>query len=130
MEPNTKVSKKVWIGRILSGLVALNLTVSAVMKFIQPPQMMEGLSVIQLPQSLVLPIGILELVCVIIYVVPTTAVTGAILLTGYMGGAIMVHLRVGEAPFVQVVIGLLVWLGLYLREDRLRALIPCRCKRC
>jgi hypothetical protein len=79
-----------------------------------------------LPPSLVTPLAILELSCVAIYLVPPTSVLGAILLTGYLGGAICTHLRVGDPFVVQIVLGLFVWLGLYLREDRLRTLIPLR----
>jgi hypothetical protein len=81
---------------------------------------------VQLPSSLILPLGILELVCVAIYLFPPTAILGAILLTGYMGGAILAHLRVGEPVYVQATIGAVVWLGIFLREERLRKLIPIR----
>ena len=77
-------------------------------------------------ENLALGIGILELACTIIYVIPRTAVLGAILLTGYLGGAILTHLRVGEPIFLQVIFGVLIWGGLYLRDPRLRVLIPLR----
>ena len=73
-----------------------------------------------LPESLRVPLGILEFSCVAIYLLPATAVTGAILLTGYIGGAIVTHLRIGEPVFIQIALGILVWLGLYLREQRLK----------
>lgn len=79
-----------------------------------------------LPASLRVPLGILEFSCVAIYLIPATAVTGAILLTGYIGGAIVTHLRIGEPVYMQIALGILVWLGLYLRESRLKALIPLR----
>jgi len=75
---------------------------------------------------MVVPLAILELTCVVIYLIPTTSVLGAILLAGYIGGAICTHWRVGDPFIVQILLGIFVWLGLYLREDRLRALIPLR----
>jgi hypothetical protein len=81
---------------------------------------------LQLPMSLVVPLGILEIACVVVYLIPATAVLGAVLLTGYMGGAILTHLRVGDPFFVQILLGIFVWLGIYLREDRLKSLLPLR----
>jgi len=71
-------------------------------------------------------LGILELACTIIYAIPRTAVLGAILLTGYLGGAILTHLRIGDPFWNPIIPGVLVWLGLYLRDPRLRALAPLR----
>jgi hypothetical protein len=73
-----------------------------------------------------MPILVVELCCVLLYLIPQTAVLGAILLTGYLGGATATHVRVDEAYFMPVVVGILVWLGLYLRDPRLRALVPWR----
>lgn len=118
-------SKKVtWVGRILSILVSLVFLSSATFKFIDGPQVKEGFAHLGLPERMMLPLGILELACVVIYLVPATSVLGAILLTGYLGGAILTHWRVGEPVFTQVILGILVWLGLWLREDRLKTLIP------
>jgi len=79
-----------------------------------------------LPESMVIPLGILEAACTVIYLIPATSVLGAILLAGYMGGAICTHWRVGD-PFVgQIAIALVIWLAIYLREPRLKALIPLR----
>ena len=72
------------------------------------------------------PLGLLELTCAAVYLVPATCILGAILLTGYMGGTILTAWRVGDPLFVQIALGILVWLGIYLREPRLRALIPLR----
>jgi hypothetical protein len=72
------------------------------------------------------PLGILELTCTVLYLIPQTAVLGAILLTGYLGGAIATHVRLGEGIIMHVVIGIVFWLGIYLRDSRLRALIPLR----
>jgi hypothetical protein len=79
-----------------------------------------------LPDSMVVPLAILVLSCVVIYMVPATSVLGASLLTGYIGGAICTHWRVGDSFVVQIALGIFVWLGLYLREPRLKVLIPLR----
>lgn len=115
-------------GWILSILPALMLLMSAVMKFTPPNEdMRKGLGDIGWQESQMLALGILELSCVLIYLFPRTAVLGAILVTGYMGGAIATHVRVGDFFIVpHVVIGLFVWLGLFLREPRLRVLVPFR----
>jgi len=79
-----------------------------------------------LPDSMVLPLAILELICLVIYLIPWTAVLGAILLTGYLGGAICIHWRVGDPVVIQSGIGVLVWLGIFLRDRRLWQLLPFR----
>lgn len=119
-------TKLIWIGRVISGLLASLLTMSAVMKLMGGPEVMEGLAHLGLPTSLRVPLGILEFSCVVIYLIPITSVTGAILLTGYIGGAIVTHLRIGESIYMQIALGIFIWLGLYLRESRLKALIPLR----
>lgn len=119
-------TRLIWGGRVISGLLALLLTMSAAMKLMGGPEVSQGFARMGLPESLRVPLGILELLCVVVYVVPVTSVIGAILLTGYVGGAIVTHLRIGEPVVFQIVLGLLVWLGLYLRESRLKSLIPLR----
>src|SRR5438034_10993133 len=89
-------------------------------------EVMKGMAHLVLPDSLILPLAILEISCVVIYLIPTTSILGAILLTGYIGGAICTHWRVGDPFFIQIALGVVVWLGLYLRENRLKALIPLR----
>jgi uncharacterized membrane protein YphA (DoxX/SURF4 family) len=120
--------KKVWVGWAITILVSLVFLFSGSMKLLGAggPQLEEGFRHLGLSPSLAIPLGILELACVVIYLIPATSVLGAILLAGYMGGAILTHLRVGDPFFVQIIVGLLVWLGIYLREDRLKALIPLR----
>ena len=118
--------KQMWVGRTISGLLALLFMVSAVMKLMGGAEVTEGMAHMGLPDSLRVPLGILELFCVAIYLIPAMSVTGAILLTGYIGGAIVTHLRVGEPIYMQIALGVLIWLGLYLREPRLKALIPVR----
>jgi hypothetical protein len=94
------------------------------MKLMGGPEVAQGMAHLGLPESMVLPLAILELSVVVIYLIAPTAVLGAILLTGYIGGAILTHWRVGDPFFLHPVLGILVWLGLYLREPRLKALIP------
>jgi hypothetical protein len=118
--------KIVWVGRVISVLVSLVFLMSAGMKLKGGPEMAEGMAHLGLPERMVVPLTILEISCVVIYLIPQTSVLGAILLTGYIGGAICTHWRVGDPVFVQIAIGILVWLGLYLREPRLKELIPLR----
>jgi hypothetical protein len=116
----------VWIGRVSSFLGALPFVPSAAMKLLRHPEVVKGMAHLQLPESGMLPLGVLELFCVFVYAVPRTAVLGAILLTGFIGGAMLTHLRIGEPVFVHIVLGVLLWLGLFLRDPRLRDLIPLR----
>jgi hypothetical protein len=118
--------KVLWTGRILSTLPVLMLLSSAAMKFLKPPAVAEGFVHLGYPESLALPLGIVELACTTIYVIPRTAVLGAILLTGYLGGATATHVRIGEPFSIPVILGVLVWAGLFLRDARLRALLPFR----
>jgi len=118
--------KMTWGGRAASALAALPFVPSAVMKLTAHPEAVKGMGHLGLPESMILPLGILELFCVVVYAVPATAVLGALLLTGYMGGAILTHLRIGEPVYVHVALGVLIWLGVWLREPRLRALLPLR----
>ena len=123
----TPPSKKMlWAGRIMSALPVLMLLFSAVMKFLKPPDVVKGFTHLGYPESLALGLGILELACTVIYIIPRTSVLGAILLTGYLGGAIATHVRIGEPYFIPIILGVLVWGGLFLRDERLRALIPLR----
>ena len=121
------VSKKMlWAGRIIGALPVLLLVFSATMKFLKPPDVVKGFTHLGYPESLALGLGILELACTIIYLIPRTSVLGAILSTGYLGGAIATHLPIGEPYFMPVILGVLIWAGLFLRDKRLRALIPIR----
>ena len=125
-QPNPVSKKMLWTGRIMSTLPVLTLVFSAVMKLMKPPGLAEGFAHLGYPVSLALGLGILELTCTFVYVIPRTSMLGAILLTGYLGGATATHVRVGDPFYGPVILGLLVWGGLYLREPRLRALIPLR----
>ena len=116
----------VWVGRVISVLASLLFALSAFMKLKGGSELTQGMAHLGLPESLVVPLAMLEISCVVIYLVPATSVLGAILLTGYIGGAICAHLRVGDPYFTQIALGIFVWLGLYLRENRLKGLIPLR----
>ncbi len=118
--------KIVWVGRGISVLVSLVFLMSAFMKLKGGAEVMQGMAHLGLPESLIMPLAILEISCVVIYLIPATSILGAILLTGYIGGAICTHWRVGDPFFIQIALGVVVWLGLYLRENRLKALIPLR----
>ena len=118
--------KIVWTGRAITVLVSLLFLFSAAMKFMGGAEVKEGMAHLGLPESMIIPLGILEAACTVIYLIPATSVLGAILLAGYIGGAICTHWRVGDPFLPQVAIGLVIWLGIYLREPRLKALIPIR----
>lgn len=125
--PVTPVSKKIlWTSYVMTALPVLMLLFSATMKLIHPPQLDEGFAHLGIPVSHALGLGILELVCTLLYAIPRTSVLGAILLTGYLGGAMQTHVRIGEQVFSHIVFGVLIWGGLFLRDTRLRALIPMR----
>jgi len=119
-------NKIVWVGWILTILASLLFLFSAFMKFKGGADMDQAMTHLGLPTSMVLPLGILELTCVVIYLIPATAVLGAILLAGYVGGTIVTCWRVGDPFIINIALGLVVWLGIYLREPRLKELIPLR----
>lgn len=118
--------KAVWTGRVITGIVSLLFLFSAAMKFIGGADVKQGMAHLGLPEAMTIPLGILELVCTVVYLIPATSVLGAILLAGYIGGAICTHWRVGDPFLPQIAIGLVIWLGIYLREPRLKSLIPLR----
>ncbi len=115
-----------WTGRVISAIPVLLLLMSAGMKLSKRPDVVDGFRMMGWPERLALALAIVELACTVIYVVPQTAVLGAILLTAYLGGATATHVRISDAFHMPVGLGVLVWLGLYLREPRLRALLPLR----
>ena len=118
--------KVVWVGWALSGLAAFLFLFSAFLKLKGGPDLDKGMEHLGLRGSMVMPLAILELTCLLVYLVSPTAVLGAILLTGYVGGTIVTHWRAGDPFIVNIVLGLVIWLGLYLREPRLKELIPLR----
>ncbi|HZJ45749.1 MAG TPA: DoxX family protein [Pyrinomonadaceae bacterium] len=116
-----------WAGRIITGLVVLFFLFDSIMKLVKPAFVVEANQQLGYSEHLIIPIALVLLVSTILYVIPVTAVLGAILLTGYMGGAVATHVRV-DAPLFNVVFavlfGMLVWAGLFFREPRLKALLP------
>jgi len=118
--------KSVWVGRVISVLASLVFLFSAFLKLKGGPEMAQGLAHLGLPERMVIPLAILEVSCTVIYLIPHTSVLGAILLAGYVGGTICTHWRVGDPFFIQIALGVFLWLGLYLREPRLKDLIPLR----
>jgi hypothetical protein len=118
--------KILWVGRAISVLVSLIFLMSSFLKLKDGPEVVKGIAHLGIPESMVVPLSILEITCVVIYLIPATSVPGAILLTGYIGGAMCTHWRVGDPFFLHIALGIFVWLGLYLRENRLKALIPVR----
>jgi DoxX-like family len=130
--PAATTKGALWTGRVLSTLAVLFLVMDAGFKFIHPPPpaVAQATAQLGLPQELAFGIGVLLLVCTILYALPWTAFLGAVLLTGYLGGAVALQLRVGNPLFSHVLFpvyaGALVWAGLVLREPRLRAVLPLR----
>jgi hypothetical protein len=126
--PNPAVSgKALWTGRIMSAVPVLMLLMSGVMKLLKPQPVVDGFVHYGFPVGMITGLGVLEILCTVVYLIPRTAVLGAILTTGYLGGATVTTLRVGESSWgMAVALGILLWGGLYLREPRLRALIPLR----
>ena len=120
-------SKRLWAGRIISALPALLLLFSGLMKLLKVPSVIEGMTHYGYPEHLTLLVGMLEIGCTIVYLIPRTAMLGAILMTAYLGGATATNVRVGDPSFIgPVLAGFFVWAGLYLRDGRLSALIPIR----
>lgn len=116
-----------WVAYILSALPVLLMTFSGLMKLSRQPMVVEGFAKSGLSAGLVVAIGCLELLCVLVYLVPATAVLGAILTTGYLGGAVLIHLRAHEvAAVMPFLLGVFAWGGLYLRDPRIAELLPIR----
>ncbi len=115
-----------YVGWVISILPALLMGVGGVFMVVNPAPMIKTFTELGYSASLARPISGVEVACVIIYLFPRTAVLGAILLTGYLGGATATHVRAGQPFYLPDAVGVLVWLGLYLRDSRLRALVPIR----
>jgi hypothetical protein len=126
--PAGSISKTaLWTGRILSAIPVLIVLMGSVMKLMRLPAVIEGFARAGLPALLIIPVGLIELVCVIVYVISPTSVLGAILMTGLLGGATITGLRIGDPSYpLPVILGMMAWGGLYLRDLRLRELIPIR----
>lgn len=116
-----------WTGRVMSALPVLLILMSSVMKLMKMAPVVEGFAKAGLSEHLILPVGIIELTCVIVYLIPRTAVLGAILITGLLGGATVTTLRIADPTYpMPVILGMLAWGGLYMRDLRVRELIPLR----
>jgi len=116
----------VWTGRVISALPVLMLIMSGIMKFNLPEDAIKDMTKIGWDPKVMPAIGIVELTATLLYIIPQTATLGAILLTGYLGGAIATHVRVADYSHMPIplVLGILVWVGLYLRDHRIRSLAP------
>ena len=127
---SASVSKgSLWAGRIISGVVVLFMIFDGVTKLIKAPQVIEATVRIGFPENTIVGIGAALLICTALYIIPRTSVLGAILLTGYLGGATAANVRVSSPLFntsFPIVFGVLIWAGLFLRDRVLRALIPLR----
>lgn len=126
--PAASSNKRLWAGRIMSGLVVALLLMDSVMKLLMLPPVIEGTVKLGYQASSIIPLGIVLLLCNLAYAIPRTSVLGAILLTGYLGGAVATHVRVGDPLFSHILfpvyLGIALWGGLYLRNERLSALLP------
>jgi hypothetical protein len=118
--------KRLWAGWIFSGLALLVFALTAMIGMLNPAAAAQGAAHYGYPDGTMTRIAIVELVCVVLYAIPRTSVLGAILLTGYLGGAISTHVRAGEPFYLPLGVGVIIWLGLFLRDARLRALLPLR----
>ena len=122
--------RSLWASYVISGLAAFFLLFDAIIHVMNIPPVVEASAQLGYPAQVFIPLGIIELICVLLYIAPRTSVLGAVLLTGYLGGAIAIHVRVASPLFSHmlfpVYIGLMIWGGLYLRDERLRALFPVR----
>lgn len=121
---SAKTSTSVWVGRVISGLCILFLLFDAVMKVIKEIHTIQASAQLGWPAHTLQGIGLVLLISTILYAVPRTSVLGAVLLTGYLGGAIAVMVRAEQQLYFALVFALLVWLGLYLRNEKLRELLP------
>jgi hypothetical protein len=123
-------TRQLWAGRVMSGLAVLFLLFDATIKVLMVPDAVAGTTQLGYPERVIVPLGVLQLLLLVIYLIPRTSVLGAILWTGYLGGAIATHVRVGSPLFTHVLfpiyVALLLWGGLGLRDDRLRVLLPIR----
>lgn len=121
----TSISKsRLWTGRIISAIVILFLSFDAIAKIMRLAPVLQAFTQLGWSQSLAVPIGLVLLTCTLLYVVPQTSAFGALLLTAYLGGAVATHLRAGQAFYFPILFGFLLWVGLVLRNDRLRILLP------
>ncbi|HEV7838375.1 MAG TPA: DoxX family protein [Gemmatimonadaceae bacterium] len=130
IESGTQSNGRLWTARILSALAVLFLLFDVVIHFLRPAPVLAGFAALGYPVSLAVPLAIIEGICLLLYVIPRTSVLGAVLLTGYLGGAVASNLRIGAPLFSNVLfpiyVALFLWGGLYLRDPALRAVFPVR----
>lgn len=126
-QSTARVGRRLWTGTILSGAAVAFLLFDSLGKLLKVAPVVAGTADLGYPESVIRPLGAVLLVCVVTYVIPRTAILGAVLLTGYMGGAIATHVRVGSPLFTHklfpVYVAVVIWGGLLLRDDRLRSLL-------
>ena len=119
-----------WAGRVMGGVPAVFLLLDAAMKFARPEMVVKGTTDLGYAEAVITPLGVVLLAATLLYAFPRTAVLGAVVLTGYLGGAVATHVRVGHPLFSHtlfpVYLGLLLWGALWLRDRRVRALVPLR----
>ena len=126
-EPSSRAM--VWTGRVQTTLAVLFFLLDGVMKLVKPSFVVEATTKMGYPENVIIPLGVVLLTCTVLYLIPQTAVLGAILLTGYLGGAVASHVRAEDGAFgivFPVIFGGLVWGGLVLRDQRVRAVVPWR----
>lgn len=128
--PGASTRRSLWMGRISSGVAVLFLAFDATMKLLVVKPALEGTARLGWPTDVIFTLGVLQAICLVAYLVPRTAVLGAILWTGYLGGAVATHVRIADPLFSHVLfpvyVAALLWLGLWFRDARLRALVPLR----
>jgi DoxX-like family len=124
VSPVSKTAR--WIGYAMSALPVFALVMSGAMKVMKTKEVLQGFTHFGYPESTIVPLGITEFVITLIYLIPGTSVLGAILISGYMGGAIATTFRLGESWYAGVIVAVLAWGGLFMRDPRLRVLIPIR----
>ncbi|XXF76287.1 DoxX family protein [Myxococcaceae bacterium GXIMD 01537] len=133
MTPRSHARVATWAGRVMSGVAILFLAFDSLVKLLRLPPAMEGTAQLGYPLDVVFPLGVVLLVCVLTYVAPRTSVWGAILLTGYLGGAIATHVRVGNPLFTHtlfpIYVAALIWGGVLLRDPRVRAVLSLSVRR-
>ena len=127
---NTASKTRLWTSYLMSGLVILFMLMDSIMKFVQPPEVIEGTLALGFANHHLPVLGILGLISTLLYALPRTSVLGAILLTAYFGGAVATHLRLNNPLLTHtlftVYFGILIWGGLWLRNSKLRELMPLR----
>ena len=127
MYQNNTSNGMLWTGRVLTTLIVLFMTMDGVMKLIKPQFVVKETTRLGYPESSIVPIGAAALTGAILYAIPQTSVLGAIILTGFLGGAVATHVRVGEQSwYFAIIFGIVAWLGVYFRDARVRSLVPFR----